>query len=173
MNTLRSIATGAIVAVSLGACIGLSFSKGTGRVSGLRNAPVDQGAPHYYKTPPESAVSSIQRSMIALQLRKVDVRRINDSVWMLTGQKECFPLPDVSCVWERGQYSAFIRAVVKDEGEHGIAVRIVTREQLCTGHDFGGTCKAEDTEADPAAQKILAQLDKDLPTPKTSPVMTP
>lgn len=175
MNLLKSVVSRAIVAVPLAAMACLfPVSKGTGRIGGLRNELLDLGSPHYYAMPLDSGVRVIERAMATamtvqsagadtMSLKNVAVRRMSDSVWMLTGEKGC----SEEC-WGRTPAAALVRVVVKDEGQRGLAVRIVTRARYC--HHDRGTCHAEDTEIYPTALRIFAQLDSAQKTTKTSPV---
>lgn len=155
MNPLRSTRSivVAIVAMSITACVIKAF----GRVSGLKNEPLDLGRPHYYDVSLDSCVRAVQSAMKTVGLTVEEVRHVSDSVWMLTGKDEGY-----------SGYLEYVRVVVTDSGQRGTIVRAMTRTRRCP--DSPLSCEASDTASGPSALQIVAILDRDLPQ-KTSPVI--
>jgi len=148
-------------------------------LGGLRREPLDLGTPRYYDAPFGEVTRHLQAAMASVltaparlndePVGSLDKPTTHDSVWILTGDYDEFtgtpihvPLAEDSAMLARGfrqRFGALIRAVARDEGSQGIAVRIVARMDYCTGHDGWIKCTTADTEAYPPVLEIWAGLD--------------
>jgi hypothetical protein len=91
-------------------------------VGGLRTEPLEAGAYRAYRAPLNEVVMATRQAMAGSGIQVEEAPQIDEHTWMIIGKKGM----------SFASYGELVRAVVREQPDGQVSVRVVTKKKMAT-----------------------------------------